>query len=485
MSFKKSLIIFTIFLSACSGSVEPLVQKEKVYRYLEKELSADSVFTLSEDSTDVEFTKQASSGSALSTTISPQISGQITSLNIEIGDFVDTNTIIASLGNSYSTDANRIQAATAIQSLALSNQGLGLTNDSIQQSIYAATISADLSYQAFLNAKQAKSNSENLYYEQLDAAEINLETLEDAYDSSKDALEDARDALDLAELSNDPSQIAQAEAAVEGAKRAKEGAKTAIELAENGINQLNDGYKSQRDQLQFAINSSQSQFDLAKSQLNATSTGTEQQILASESQILQAKSAAELAALTKKYSQISSPISGIVTEIYVDEAALIGPGQPIAKIEKTDNIVLKTSLNEDEIKLISLNAEVEIIGDSRTLTGIISTISPTFNPATKKIDIEITAPIDSGIPAGTFMKIKFKNSNPNKVFIPLNAVFINDQNESVKIINSKKFIEYTNIETGTIIGDYIEVLAGLDGSETIVLATTTFLAEGDKVAFNK
>jgi RND family efflux transporter MFP subunit len=224
------------------------------------------------------------------------------------------------------------------------------------------------------------------------------------------------------------------------------------------------------------------QYEVVLNQLQSTIIATKLQKLGVDSQILQADSALEMAKLNKKYQNLSSPINGVVTSVSAEEGNLVGPGQILAKVENLNKLAIKTSVNEEEAALISVGDDVKVKTDSKTLSGEIISISPALNELSKKIHVEIKITKDSDLTPGSFVKIAFSPQPKNTIFIPLNSISLSTGEKTVKTINENLIVVCKTIETGQIIGDYIEITSGLNGNEKIVKSITTFIEDGEKVA---
>lgn len=490
MNYKKiltlSVLILNLFiLNSCSNEEQKVVKKDKVPRYIQKDIEQSSIFDLSKDTATVSFSKTTEAQSETIVTVAPQTAGTIKTINVDIGDTVKKGDILATLGDSLSTDISAIQLNTAIESERLTKLLQNLSIDSNDETLRTAEISAKQSFETYKNSATSINNANETYDLQLDSAQNAEDNANKAYKKAKNNYSDALDALDIAENTGDFSLIAQAQAQVTATKAARDGAKLGVEQAESAIDLLEAGHNTQQDSLNFALNSSYNQYQIALNQLNTAVNGIEQKNIGSESQVLQVESARKIAETNKKYLTISSPINGIITKINSDIGSSASPGQAILTIESTDKVILKTSLNENELALVSQYDSVDIIGSQNTIKGYISKISPTINQSTKKIDIEIEVPQNSGIPSGILMKVNFKLSKPEKLFIPINSIFINNNEKTVKLLSDTGFVEYKIVKVGEIIGDNIEILDGLDGNEKLITSTTSFLYEGDYVVLNQ
>jgi HlyD family secretion protein len=466
---------------------EPLLLRELPPKEVE-------VFVLGKDEIALNFTKTGTASASSTTYVSPQTTGLITEVYVEVGDDVDKNDILVNLGDSLSTDVADQQYLAAKAGLEAANSTLSLTKKVNLESLDSAWLGVEAAQNSLEQSQDTRMFTNNLSSVQLDSAQLSVELAKDAYDDLKDDYNDAKDALgdleddydDLLErqpeavdaLAQLEAAIAQTEAQVDALRDAKSSTKDGIEQAELGVDQTKKSLELQLDQLGFAIQGASTQYESTVNQLETLQLSTRLQELGIESQITQANSAYEIAKLSKEYQDVRSPIDGTVTAISAKENNMAAPGQVLVTIENLDKFTIKTSLNEEEAKLVKIGDKVDIEGK----TGKITAISPTLNQMTKKVDVEIEVDKTSKINSGSFVKITFEPTPKKTIFVPLNSVNVTPEGKIVNVIDSNFVVQYKEVETGQIIGNYIEITDGLKGNEKIIKAVTVYVEDGEKVA---
>ncbi|MDX9970904.1 MAG: efflux RND transporter periplasmic adaptor subunit [Candidatus Gracilibacteria bacterium] len=456
-----------ILLNSCSKTDDATPQA-KISRHINAKLTKEEIIDLNQNRFYPEFSKYANSEAKNSVTIIAQSSGIITSLPISSGDKVKTKQTIAKIGNSLASDINQSQINASENSLELLQESKENVLKGTKLSLETTEISVKTAQESYQNATLQKKNTEDLFEIQYDSANTSYKTAKNAYNDASDALEDFK-------LNNfDPEKIAEKEAQVKALKTAYKQSKYALE-------QVEENQEAQKDQLDYAIEVAKNQYELAKKQYDSIALSNSSQLLGIEGQELQLNGSKELLEINKKYNTITSPINGIVERIHVSENSFVGSGQSIATIEDPSEIILKTSLNENEIKLIKLYDLVEVFNEDEVFSGKINSINHTPDPSTKKYEIEISLPKNTNIVSGKLIKIKFKYTENEKIFIPINSIAIHNGKKSVKILDDKNFINELEIETGEIFGNLIEVKNGLFGNEKILAQGQSFLENGTKI----
>ncbi len=508
----KKLVIFLVIVAL---GVTGYIYREKVQKFIEnysnsEELTEEvqkilreyppkdvEVFQIGETSEKIAFSLGGETDSSTSVFVTPQINGTITGISVKVGDEVKKGETLVTLGESLNTDMLELQYDSAkklLENALLSEQ---LTQMANQNAVYTTLLNIEMAKEAYKNTIQSKENTIDAYELQIKSTELGIESAEDAYDTAKDNYNNAVDALDDLEDQYDdlrdvlePSDstlkellqtISQAETAVDNAKYAKKSADTGIEQAELGLEQLEESYDTQIDQLNYGIETSYLQYRVALSQIGTVLTSAQLQDLGIDSQIVQTTSSLQSAALTLEYTNVKSPIDGVITSITAEEGNLAAPGQALLIVENLDNLSIKTSINEKEASLIALGDTVTITTLSTEGKGEIISISPSLNEMSKKIDVEIALTDDLDLLKGSLVTVEFYPSSKDKIFIPLNSINISEDGKTVKIVDENSIVTCEEIETGQIIGDFIEITKGLDGDETIIKSVTTFIEDGETV----
>jgi HlyD family secretion protein len=512
LSMLITTILITTLLTGC-GEEETADSEDKVSRDQNsiKQVKEVEIFQLGKDIPLLSFTKTATANSEQINQISAQISGNITDIHVKVGDKVEKNDLLITLGDSIVTDSAQIQYETALKSLNLALESQKITDQTVIQNIEMATISVRTAQNSYSNAVNSKRNSENTFNEQYENADLAVENAEKAYKLAKNAYNDLSDTVedledDIDDLEDEidqlpynsslrsslESQLHQLENSLDSAERqedsakySKETAQNAIEQAENALTLTEKNLNAQFDQLDFAITTAYNQYHSTLKQFESTVSSTDLQQINVENQILQARAAVKSAKLNINQKHVQTHIDGTITSLLVEESDTVAPGTPLIIVENPENLLIKTTLNVDEADFVEEGDKVEIAGNRKVYEGKVISKSPSLNAVTKKIDLEIIIEEENDLTPGEFVKVKFKKEETVRLFVPLNSVFLIDSQNIVKIINNQNTIDYQEVETGKVIGSYIEITSGLDENEKIVKTTEAFIEEGDKVKIIK
>lgn len=175
------------------------------------------------------------------------------------------------------------------------------------------------------------------------------------------------------------------------------------------------------------------------------------------------------------YTNVSSTISGIVNDVYVEEGSFVMPGNKIASIIQVDKLKIIIKVTQKDLAKIKENEKVKITTDvfpEKTFAGVIETISYKADPSRKfKVTISLQNNGKEKLRAGMFGKVDLnndQNSNEDKsLVIPRDAIVGSLKSPSVYVAKAGKSIK-KEIAIGITSGDYIEVISGLVTGDTVI-----------------
>jgi len=189
------------------------------------------------------------------------------------------------------------------------------------------------------------------------------------------------------------------------------------------------------------------------------------------------------------YLDITAPVDGIVTRKVIDEGNMANPGLPLLYVESAGDMKVVAHLGEKDISSAAVGSMVDV--DVTSLSGAtfrvpLTKVVPTANPGSRTYDIEAALNSDdSRLKSGMFARVTVPVGVREAVLVPAAAIRHRGQLTGVWIVDAGGIAHLRWVRLGHPLsepdGELFEVLAGLDGSETVVLASETPLAEGDRV----
>ncbi len=182
------------------------------------------------------------------------------------------------------------------------------------------------------------------------------------------------------------------------------------------------------------------------------------------------------------YATISAPFSGVVTRKMVDVGDLAIPGQPLFTLEEDTAPQFVVTIPESQRGQIAIGdrVQVEISSLDTAITGIVKELSPSADPVTRSFIVKIDLPASIARP-GQFGRLLLSMSGDESIYVPRAALVKRGQLELVYVINAESVAVLKFVRTGRTAGEKVEILAGLNEHDHVVVSGLTGLMDGDKV----
>lgn len=190
------------------------------------------------------------------------------------------------------------------------------------------------------------------------------------------------------------------------------------------------------------------------------------------------------------YAVLRSPFSGVLAARRVEVGDVVSPGQPLVEIEGSGGLELRATLSAEESRALSPGAEVEarVDGVPEALTARVTALSPAGDPATHRFELRADLPAEDGLRSGLFARLILPAParQEESLTVPAAAVFTRGGLTGVFVAAEEgKVARLRWIAVGAPAGDSIEVRAGLEAGERVVLDPGGDLADGAPLAPEK
>jgi len=225
------------------------------------------------------------------------------------------------------------------------------------------------------------------------------------------------------------------------------------------------------DEAQANLKAAQATYDMAVSRRAQTAA-----------KIQQADEAVASAGVQRGYTEIRSPLSGVITEKQVDPGTLAVPGAPLLTIEQAGAYRLEASVEEGQLAATRVGDPVTVKLDAfdRAIPARVSEIVPSVDAASRAFIVKIDLPALPHLRSGIFGRAQFTRGTRPVIPVPEAAISREGQIESVMVIENG--IAHTRlITTGVREGDQVEVLSGLNPGDRVVSPRQANLADGERV----
>ena len=200
----------------------------------------------------------------------------------------------------------------------------------------------------------------------------------------------------------------------------------------------------------------------------------------------------ESQAVISQGREVTSPISGIITEMNMRAGSLTSTAKPVITIGDNSSYIALIDVKEADIAKIALGDKVSITGSGmggQGYTGYVSRIYPTAKKVVSgtttatvvQVEVTITNP-DGRLKPGFTAQAVFQISQPKDIqVIPYEAILQDYQNVEYVYVYEDGVVTRENIITGVELTNGVEVTAGLGPDDIIILNPGTALQSGARV----
>jgi RND family efflux transporter MFP subunit len=284
------------------------------------------------------------------------------------------------------------------------------------------------------------------------------------------------------QLQQSKEQIAQAQHEINRA----EAEHAALHAASDRLKQAAEGRpgliaQQELDDAQAKDLSSEAQVDAAKSAMAAAQEHAN--AAQSDNQRIQA---------LESYTNVTAPLDGVVIWRYADTGALIQGGTnsndqtlPIVRLSQSNLLRLRIPVPEDDVKYVHAGDQLQVRVDAigRSFTGKIVRFTRDVNFETRTMETEVDVEnkdlsIAPGMYANTLLQLGHVNG---VVTIPVEALVLNGQQETVYVLDDGNRIHIRNVAVGLQGSKLAEISSGLNLGDRVVIGGQDKYQENEEV----
>jgi HlyD family secretion protein len=215
------------------------------------------------------------------------------------------------------------------------------------------------------------------------------------------------------------------------------------------------------------------QYDMAEKHVTALHlAGKEQQLKSAQGQLISAQGKYQGAAAQLAYTEIRSPIDGVVTDRPSYPGETPAPGTPLLTIMDTSSVTARAHIPQSEAAALKP-------GDSATIDapgglhvdGKVTLVSPALDPNSTTVEVWIEAVNpDGGLRPGTAVTVAMvAKTVSDAVMVPASAVLTNPDGGSTVMIVNQDRARQVAVEAGIRQRDRVQITKGLAGNETVIV----------------
>lgn len=183
------------------------------------------------------------------------------------------------------------------------------------------------------------------------------------------------------------------------------------------------------------------------------------------------------------YTTIRAPFAGTVSRRPANAGDLAAPGMPLVELEGENEFQVEAGLPDSLVARlqpgISLEAVVPVAGLSFPVT--LAELSSAADPSARTVAAKFAVPAGTAVRSGQFARLQVPGELVPKLLVPAAAVSRRGQLERVFIVGPDNRAVLRLVKSGATRGDRVELLAGAEAGERVVLDAPANLREGRRV----
>jgi HlyD family secretion protein len=307
-----------------------------------------------------------------------------------------------------------------------------------------------------------------------------------AAQDNQGAYDQAQAAYTIATASTLPEEIQKAQGDAQAAK-------VALEAEQKLYDSRQDLYKQgalprkDLDQAAVALTQAKNQYELAQRHLDALMAVSKQQELKSAAGQLQSAKGKYLGAAAQlSYSEIRSPINGVVTDRSLYPGEMAAAGTPLLTVMDISSVIARAHIPQDQAALLKLGdkAAITVPGEEDPIEGKVTVVSPALDPNSTTVEVWVQAKNPNGrLRPGTSAQISMlARAVPNSLGVPAAAVLTSPEGSNyVMVAGSDNKAHQKTVKTGIKQGDQVQIVEGLAEGERVITSGAYGLPDNTKI----
>ncbi len=283
-----------------------------------------------------------------------------------------------------------------------------------------------------------------------------------------------------------PDEMVKAQSDVQAARQQADAAKKLLDSREQ---LLKEGALARKlvDEAMVAYAQARSQYETAQKHLESLQrVGRHEETKAAQAQMDSAKGRYEAAQAQLSYSEVRSPINGVVADRALFAGEMASAGAALLTIVDVSSIIARVNVPQAEAALVRVGQPAHIRSTDRLteVNGKVTVVSPAVDPQSTTVEIWLQAANPGGKlrPGGTVQVEITTDTIPDATVVPAEALLPAEEGGSaLYAVGSDLVAHQRKIEIGVRTPEKVQILSGVKPGEKVVVSGGVGLQDGAKV----
>lgn len=179
------------------------------------------------------------------------------------------------------------------------------------------------------------------------------------------------------------------------------------------------------------------------------------------------------------YTEVRAPFDGVVARKMASLGDLAAPGYPLLELEGTNDFHVEAGIPDSLVSGLSVGMPltVDLPATHATVEGRLIELSSAADPYARTVAVKIALPAGASVRSGEFARVKVPGSPETRLLVPCSAVSRVGQMVRVYVaVNGKSVLRLVRL--GGVTGTSVNVLAGLDAGDRVIVNPPVGFVEG-------
>jgi HlyD family secretion protein len=307
------------------------------------------------------------------------------------------------------------------------------------------------------------------------------------------AAQENRGSLGEAQATYESTTAASLPEEIEKAKLDAQAAQQSLEAAEKvytsrqGLFQQGALPRKELDQANLAYIEARNNNEIAQRHLQALlAVGQHQQLKAAKGQLEAAEGKYQGATAQLSYSEIRSPIDGVVTERPLYAGEMAAAGTPLMTVMDASAVTARTHIPQQQASLLRVGdkATVTVTGNDSPSEGKVTLVSPALDPSSTTVEVWVLVPNAHGnLRPGSSVQVTMVAKTISDALTMPNVALLTGQDgtNSVMLVGSDGRAHQQTVEPGVRQDDRVQIVEGLKEGDRVVTAGAYGLPDNAKI----
>jgi HlyD family secretion protein len=245
--------------------------------------------------------------------------------------------------------------------------------------------------------------------------------------------------------------------------------------------------RKELDQSRVDITQARNQYEIAKTHSDyLIAKGKEQELIAAAGQLESAKGKYLGAEAQLGYSEIRSPINGVITDRPLYPGEMAAAGTPLLTVMDISSVIAKAHIPQNDAAALKVgdNGTMTVPGIAEPIEGKVTVVSPALDPNSTTVEVWFEAKNPKHeLKPGTSVQVSLTaRTVKDALVVPAKSIVTaTDGTTSVMLAGSDGLAHQKTVKVGIRNGDDVQILDGVTASDKVVTSGAYGLPDRTKI----